>query len=100
VRAITGGRSNLIFLIAGTSSGDLDLRRPPLGSVLQSAHDVWHQYRSMRALATSDVPVPGVFYLREDAGDRKALLRAAPIVRKCRRASARCTRRQRGTVHR
>ena len=67
-RVITGGRSNLTFLISGTSSGDLILRRPPLGSVLQSAHDVGREYRIMRALATSDVPVPGVIDLCEDTG--------------------------------
>jgi aminoglycoside phosphotransferase (APT) family kinase protein len=34
------------------------LRRPPLFQVLESAHDMWREYRVMHALEGTDVPVP------------------------------------------
>ena len=42
------------------------LRRKPPGTLLPSAHAVDREYRIMRALAASDVPVPKVFALCED----------------------------------
>ena len=44
------------------------LRRKPPGTLLPSAHAVDREYRIMRALADSDVPVPKVFALCEDPG--------------------------------
>jgi aminoglycoside phosphotransferase (APT) family kinase protein len=54
---IDGGRSNLTFSVT-TSAGRLVLRRPPLGDVAPSANDVGREYRVMRALWRSAVPVP------------------------------------------
>ncbi|HEV7656705.1 MAG TPA: phosphotransferase [Mycobacteriales bacterium] len=54
-----GGRSNLTFFV---SRGERQwvLRRPPLGPVLPSAHDLRREHRVLRALRETDVPVPGV----------------------------------------
>lgn len=54
---IEGGRSNLTYRIEGTRT-PLILRRPPLGHVLSSAHDMRREHRVISALAGSAVPVP------------------------------------------
>ena len=63
---LAGGRSNLTYRVRG---GDRSwvLRRPPLGHVLPTAHDMSREYRVLDALADSDVPTPHVFALCEDA---------------------------------
>ena len=43
------------------------LRRPPLGHVLPTAHDMSREYRVMCALAGTSVPVPGPVALCPDA---------------------------------
>jgi aminoglycoside phosphotransferase (APT) family kinase protein len=42
------------------------LRRKPLGDLLPSAHAVDREYRVMRALAGTAVPVPAVYALCQD----------------------------------
>ncbi|PZU49141.1 MAG: acyl-CoA dehydrogenase [Microbacterium sp.] len=54
---IAGGRSNLTYAVEGTRT-PLILRRPPLGHVLASAHDMRREHRVIAALAGSPVPVP------------------------------------------
>jgi aminoglycoside phosphotransferase (APT) family kinase protein len=54
---ISGGRSNLTYLVSG-ESGRVVVRRPPLGHVLPSAHDMAREYRVISALATIGFPVP------------------------------------------
>jgi aminoglycoside phosphotransferase (APT) family kinase protein len=63
---IAGGRSNLTFRVADAVSGSWVLRRPPLGSVLASAHDMGREHRVMAALAPTPVPVPPVVGLCTD----------------------------------
>ncbi|HEY3009403.1 MAG TPA: phosphotransferase family protein [Micromonosporaceae bacterium] len=55
---IPGGRSNLTYQVR---SGALEyvLRRPPLGHVLATAHDMAREFRVISALAATAVPVPG-----------------------------------------
>ncbi|GHE12669.1 phosphotransferase family protein [Streptomyces alanosinicus] len=65
VRPLTGGRSNLTYRIVW-GSRTLVLRRPPLGHVLATAHDMAREYRVLSALAGSDVPVPPVYGLCND----------------------------------
>lgn len=55
---IAGGRSNLTYHVTDEDGRRFVLRRPPLHSVLASAHDVGREYRIMQALQTADVPVP------------------------------------------
>ncbi|WP_018503498.1 phosphotransferase family protein [Parafrankia discariae] len=54
---ITGGRSNLTYLLTDGQTRWV-LRRPPLGGLTPSAHDVLREYRVVSALSGSDVPVP------------------------------------------
>jgi aminoglycoside phosphotransferase (APT) family kinase protein len=62
---ISGGRSNLTYLVRG-GGREWVLRRPPLGHVLPTAHDMAREYRVISALADSAVPVPRTFALCED----------------------------------
>jgi len=62
---IAGGRSNLTY---GITDGEHEwvLRRPPLGHVLPTAHDMVREYRVITALGGTDVPVPRTYALCED----------------------------------
>ena len=62
---IAGGRSNLTYAITDGEHRWV-LRRPPLGHVLPTAHDMAREYLVMTALAASDVPVPRTYALCED----------------------------------
>jgi aminoglycoside phosphotransferase (APT) family kinase protein len=62
---IAGGRSNLTYEVTdGTATWIV--RRPPLGHVLATAHDMAREYRVMAALQQTRVPVPRMFALCED----------------------------------
>lgn len=63
---ITGGHSNLTFRVQGAAGDRWVLRRPPLGQVLATAHDVVREARIMSALAPTDVPVPEVVGICDD----------------------------------
>jgi aminoglycoside phosphotransferase (APT) family kinase protein len=54
---VAGGRSNLTYLLTDGQERWV-LRRPPLGHVLETAHDMGREHRVLAALATTDVPVP------------------------------------------
>ena len=64
---ITGGRSNLTFLVTDTSGRRLVLRRPPTSHVLASAHDMAREHRIISALAGTDIPVPPALGFCDDA---------------------------------
>ena len=63
---IAGGRSNLTYQLDGGPQ-PLVLRRPPLGHVLATAHDMGREYRVMDALGPTPVPVPRMVAHCEDA---------------------------------
>jgi aminoglycoside phosphotransferase (APT) family kinase protein len=65
VEQFAGGQSNPTYLVSAGSERYV-LRRKPPGALLPSAHAVDREYRIMRALAASDVPVPKVFALCAD----------------------------------
>ena len=52
---LSGGRSNLTYALTDGERRWV-LRRPPLGHVLATAHDMRREYRVMRALASTPVP--------------------------------------------
>lgn len=62
---IAGGRSNLTYRV-GDGHRTWVLRRPPLGHVLPTAHDMAREYRVISALAETSVPVPATELLCED----------------------------------
>ena len=59
VALISGGKSNLTYRVA-CDAGEVVLRRPPLGHVLPTAHDMVREHRVLRALEGTAVPVPRV----------------------------------------
>ncbi|MEZ0075576.1 phosphotransferase family protein [Planotetraspora sp. GP83] len=74
---ITGGKSNLTYVVrdgSGHSRGAGEsqtprtfvVRRPPLGHVLATAHDMGREYRVMSALQDTPVPVPRTYHLCQD----------------------------------
>ncbi|GLZ28358.1 acyl-CoA dehydrogenase [Lentzea sp. NBRC 105346] len=62
---IPGGRSNLTYRVTDGTQRWV-LRRPPLGHVLATAHDMSREYRVISALGPTRVPVPHAELLCED----------------------------------
>src|SRR5579862_646938 len=67
VRQFVGGQSNPTFLLE-TPGARFVLRKKPPGTLLPSAHAVEREYRIIKALQSTDVPVPRAHLLCEDAG--------------------------------
>ena len=65
VTHIAGGKSNLTYRV-GDGERTWVVRRPPLGHVLATAHDMPREHRVISALAGTDVPVPATYALCED----------------------------------
>ncbi|WP_114905347.1 phosphotransferase family protein [Ornithinimicrobium murale] len=65
--ALPGGKSNLTFRL-DTPTASAVLRRPPLGHVLATAHDMGREARVLRAVADSPVPAPSVLHECHDPG--------------------------------
>ena len=62
---IPGGKSNLSYVVSDGASLWV-LRRPPLGHVLATAHDMSREHRVITALAQTAVPVPRTVLLCEE----------------------------------
>lgn len=62
---IAGGRSNLTYRVT-CGDAELVVRRPPLGHVLPTAHDMGREHRVLAALSDTDVPVPRPLALCDD----------------------------------
>ncbi len=59
LRPVGGGRSNLTYRV-DSAAGTVVLRRPPVGEVAATAHDMGRERRVISALADTGVPVPRV----------------------------------------
>jgi aminoglycoside phosphotransferase (APT) family kinase protein len=64
---LAGGKSNITYDVTDGHRHWV-VRRPPLGHVLATAHDMAREYRVISALAGTDVPVPATFLLCQDPG--------------------------------
>ncbi|GGO01615.1 acyl-CoA dehydrogenase [Microbispora rosea subsp. aerata] len=62
---IVGGKSNLTYVVRDGKSAYV-VRRPPLGHVLATAHDMGREHRVMSALQDTGVPVPRTYHLCRD----------------------------------
>lgn len=69
---IAGGHSNLTFRCEDAAGMAYVLRRPPLGHVLESAHDMGREHKIISALAATDVPVAPAFGLCSDLSVNEA----------------------------
>ena len=59
-QVIAGGKSNLTYTVTDGTTRVI-VRRPPLGHILATAHDMGREHRVMAALATTPVPVPRMY---------------------------------------
>jgi aminoglycoside phosphotransferase (APT) family kinase protein len=62
---VAGGRSNLTYVVSDGTT-EFVLRRPPLGHVLATAHDMVREHTVISALRNTDVPVPETYLLCTD----------------------------------
>jgi aminoglycoside phosphotransferase (APT) family kinase protein len=65
VQQFGGGQSNPTFLLTAGGKRYVMRKKPP-GKLLKSAHQVDREFRIMKALAATDVPVPRMHVLCED----------------------------------
>jgi aminoglycoside phosphotransferase (APT) family kinase protein len=63
---IAGGHSNLTFAVTDAAGNAWVLRRPPLGHVLATAHDMGREHTIISALGPTAVPVPEAIALCTD----------------------------------
>lgn len=63
---IAGGRSNLTYRVTDAAGNSYVLRRPPLGHVLATAHDMAREHRIIAAVGRTGVPVPPALGLCTD----------------------------------
>lgn len=64
-RVIAGGKSNLTYEV-GDGTSTVIVRRPPLGHVLATAHDMVREHRVITALRDTAVPVPATYAVCPD----------------------------------
>ncbi|MEO6794025.1 MAG: phosphotransferase family protein [Mycobacterium sp.] len=57
---VLGGRSNLTYIVGDRAGNRWVLRRPPIGNVLPSAHNVLREWSILSRLQNTAVPVPPV----------------------------------------
>jgi aminoglycoside phosphotransferase (APT) family kinase protein len=58
IELIAGGHSNLTYRVQDADGQNFALRRPPLGDLPRSAHDVLREYTILAALKPTGLPVP------------------------------------------
>ena len=63
---IQGGHSNLTYLVTDAQGRKTVLRRPPLGAVLATAHDMAREHKIISGVGKTNVPVPPALGLCED----------------------------------
>jgi aminoglycoside phosphotransferase (APT) family kinase protein len=69
------GQSNLTYVLSDAVGQRWVLRRPPMGRLLHSAHDILREARILSALGSTAVPVPRIYGVAE-AGE----VGAGPLV--------------------
>src|SRR5438309_4685010 len=65
---ISGGHSNLTYRVDDDAGSCWVLRRPPLGHLLPTAHDMGREFRIISALGPTAVPVAGAIGFCDDEG--------------------------------
>lgn len=63
---IAGGHSNLTYSVTDATGRRVVLRRPPLGAVLATAHDMGREHKIITGVGKTDVPVPQALGLCKD----------------------------------
>ena len=65
---LEGGHSNLTYQINEQNGRSAVIRRPPQGELLPKAHDMSREWALIKALSTTNVPVPKPYGFCEDPG--------------------------------
>jgi aminoglycoside phosphotransferase (APT) family kinase protein len=65
---LEGGHSNLTYQINDQNGRSAVIRRPPQGELLPKAHDMSREWALIKALSTTNVPVPKPYGFCEDPG--------------------------------
>ncbi|MFL2534664.1 MAG: phosphotransferase family protein [Candidatus Azotimanducaceae bacterium] len=65
---LEGGHSNLTYQIDDQNGRSAVIRRPPQGELLPKAHDMSREWALIKALSTTNVPVPKPYGFCEDPG--------------------------------
>ena len=63
---LAGGRSNVSYKLQDASGNQWVLRRPPLGHIMPSAHDMGREFRVLTGLNSVAFPTPGARAYCED----------------------------------
>lgn len=63
---ITGGHSNITYKVSSENSPAMVLRRPPLGAVIATAHDMGREHKIISGVGKTDVPVPRALGMCDD----------------------------------
>ena len=63
---LAGGRSNVSYKLQDASGNQWVLRRPPLGHIMPSAHDMGREFRVLSGLNSVGFPTPGARAYCED----------------------------------
>ena len=63
---VSGGMSNLTYKVSDNDGNRYIFRRPPVGKLVERAHDVQREHRIMAALRDTEVPVPAMVGLCTD----------------------------------
>ncbi|MTD15951.1 phosphotransferase [Nakamurella sp. YIM 132087] len=75
LQRLTGGNSNETLLVTGSGpQQEWILRRPPVATVDEAAHDMSREYRVLSAVQDADVPSPGVLGLYVEPGSARTML--------------------------
>lgn len=63
---LAGGRSNLTYLVTDAAGRRWAIRRPPLGHIMPSAHDLRREFTVLHAVEQAGYPVPKPWAICED----------------------------------
>ncbi|WP_298074096.1 phosphotransferase family protein [uncultured Corynebacterium sp.] len=87
LQRIGAGQSNLTYLATDSQGTRVVVRRPPLGTLTASAHDVVREGKIMAALENTDVPVPKIYgsstdweESREGSGESSEQVADVPVI--------------------
>ena len=64
---LAGGQSNPTFRVSAGAGRDYVLRKKPAGTLIASAHAIDREYRVMKALQATDVPLPRMLHYCESS---------------------------------
>ncbi len=65
-KRLTGGHSNITYMLQAASGKRFVIRRPPIGNLLPGAHDMKREWSLISGLGQANFPVPGALAFCDD----------------------------------